>query len=348
MREDELLQVTNNFLTTHDRWTESNEQSLPEHYESSVEELLSLWADGDIPGHLRQLAGAVEQLRSEWISFQGYRSLRQLMPRGGFWGAVTAVLTERNGSEVEDGKTIEPVALLRKQGVSDNQIARHIYGHNDVGPFLQGNRVRADLIDREANEPGSVLGKDWVHPLEAGRRRDQQELQQRRIARTRALAKTHGDAPESIEELLQQGVSVQQISAMKGVSKNEVVEVAKKIGAKISDAPQISRPTPVATVTLTDDPEGDDDDDGRLDDTISGNGNQAGQGESIPAANVTTTETDPVNARIIELSGNGMGAVDIAQNIMEKFGQRITTQKVIAVVREHGRRKLAETSPASA
>src|SRR6185437_1418964 len=104
--------------------------------------------------------------------FRGYnqREYGKVRPESGapgpsFWAAAKAVAVARAGADAPVVERLEPVHVLIAQGVTYDQIARHIYGRRGEGPFLQANGAPdVALIEQEANEPGSVIPKDWIPP----------------------------------------------------------------------------------------------------------------------------------------------------------------------------------------
>jgi hypothetical protein len=327
-RETELVEVVSRFLQVHNAWANSPTENLTEEYENAAEIMLRGFESGDVPERCRALLGRVDYARSQWQSFQAYRSKLHPKPRDAWWSAVEALLKEVEGLAVDEERYIEPVYLLLEQKVGVNQIAHHIYGHNGVGPFLKNGVPQPQLIYKEGREPGSVLGADWVHPAEAERRAARKAYLAQRLEQTRALAKAHADAPETIDELLEQGVGVKQIAQMKGVSMNDVIQIAKKLGKDVGPVPApIVVPTPesLAGPIADDDLDFDDDDDDEDED----------DDDSTDESSDVTASIDPVDARILELSAAGKSAAEIGKEL------NVTTQKAAAVVRAHKGRQPA-------
>ena len=128
-------------------------------------------------------------------------------PQDRFWTALRELMHERRVCGDLVLRRPESVATLRRQKVSDFQIAQHIYGRRGKGPFIDADgRIRHDLIDQEEKEPGSVVPADWVHEAEIERLRDQH------IAIGEA-AQPNGSAtkgPPTIEGMLREGASIEQ------------------------------------------------------------------------------------------------------------------------------------------
>ena len=201
-------------------------------------------ANGDIPEHCRELCTiAVPKLNEELHQYE--REIDgKVQPDGSpspaFWSAAKAVAVARMGADQIGVERLEPVALLLKQGVSPEQIAFHIYGFRGNGPFVQANgAVDTLLIEQEAAQPGSVIKPDWIHPSKRQAVMAKREEAAKRLEAYDALEagpKTDRD-PSTIEGMLRDGCYVQQIEKYKGVSRDEILEVAKKHGLKAIDGP---------------------------------------------------------------------------------------------------------------
>lgn len=242
-----MLEATDSFLRAHDEWVEAPDTDLltPE-YEQALEDLLEGFADGDIPGRCRDLVAAVGTLAEEWEKFQGYVSQLRPHPRDSFWAAVEQVRQAREGAGEPQRKPLESVAQLVKQNVPLSQIAMYIYGYQPhegakhVGPFMRNGVPVQELIDQEVKEPGSVVPKDWVHPQEQARQRAEQERRTRCLRRLQEKVRSAPVAPESVEQLLREGVFANQIADMKQISVEEVYAEADRLGLKPADRPNLN------------------------------------------------------------------------------------------------------------
>lgn len=131
----------------------------------------------------------------------------------------------------------ESIESLTAQGVGDRQIAL-IYGWSDeAGP-------QANKVVEERAKPGTHYDPNkWVHPAERRRISEADSQWSKRELRVdeRIIEKhTVREAPESIEELINQRVPSKQIAMMKNVDVDEVRRVAAAIGIPLDG--EIIRP----------------------------------------------------------------------------------------------------------
>jgi hypothetical protein len=223
-RSQELTDFADYFLTAHEEWqSDTNRQHPDESYWDAVDELLEAFEAGDIPDECRVLAEAVDALAERTGEFYARTDQGRSDPGGAFWSALEAVKTARQPAKEEMLIPLETIKTLDKQGVPHGQIAM-IYGLVPSGEELNANRY-AHLVQKELDEPGSVIGPDWIDPRLRERQEKQSATQERhgRIQRKRAERAVEKPAPETIEELLLQGVSVEQICQMKHCGMEEVL-----------------------------------------------------------------------------------------------------------------------------
>jgi hypothetical protein len=246
----EILRSVDELLRRIERWLidPHGKPTVPIEVELGIRLAMQTCEKGDVPDCCRDLAiVGVPRLAEE---FRGYTQweLGKVRPETGgpgpgFWAAAKAVARARAGADSPLIEELEPVAVLLNQGVSHEQIARHIYGRQGVGPFLQPNgAANVALIEREAAEPGSVIPPQWIPPWhqEALNRR-QQDLSRKLTAFERQeLARKYED-PATVEELLRDGAFIQQVERAKGVTREDVLEAAARIGITPVDGPGYHR-----------------------------------------------------------------------------------------------------------
>lgn len=201
-------------------------------------------ADGDIPQMCRQLASeAIPALydanRRYEASEYGFVRNETGAPDQPWWRAVIAVEQARMGAVAPVYESLEPVAVLRRQGVTDEQIAMAIYGRRGEGPFMNDNgTVNYAKIQKEVDTPGSVLGENWVPPWVDQALAEARKSVQNRLAAYAVIAENKPyEDPASIEELLRDGAYVQQIMHVKRVDRKTVLAKAESLGIKAVDAP---------------------------------------------------------------------------------------------------------------
>ncbi|MBS0207087.1 MAG: hypothetical protein JSS49_29780 [Planctomycetes bacterium] len=263
-RVQQILRAVDEILRRIQRWLNDAhaEPILPEDVGLAIRSALLVCDSGEVPDCCRDLAVvAVPRLELELLGYQ-QRDLGKFRPENGapgpsFWAASKAVATVRAEADAPRTEQLEPVHVLVSQGVTYEQIARHIYGRRGVGPFLQSNgALNTALIEQEARQPGSVIPEDWVPPWH------EETLQRRRRDLSLKLqaydwqevAKKYDD-PATVEELLRDGAYIQQIERAKGVSREEALEMARAIGITPVDGPSYHPSSIDSFGTDTDDDE---------------------------------------------------------------------------------------------
>lgn len=239
------------------RWLEdSNGTSIMPEAVKTALSVANIACGGDIPECCRALATmAVPRVVEEMRRFTHMEQDAFTMiggnpvPTPRFWATIKQLLKAREGAEAPMIDVLEPVMDLLAQGVSIDQIGRHIYGQRGEGPFMRRGVVDLSLIKRQAEyekqmrETGSakidpVIPPDWVPPW------CQQDVDKRRSALKQELEaidrlehpKQYED-PASVEELIREGAYIQQIEKVKHVSRDEVLATAKRIGVHAQDGP---------------------------------------------------------------------------------------------------------------
>lgn len=242
----EILRMVDEMLRRITKWMNDPNGGpvVPEDVRLGIHSAAMTCGQGDIPECCRDLAIiAVPRLHEE---YRGY-SLREIgkvrlengAPWPSFWAAAKAAAIARAGSDAPVGERLEPVSVLLEQGVTHDQIARHIYGRRGVGPFIQANGAPdIGLIEKEAHEPGSVIPEGWVPPwLQETLKRRQMELASKLSAFDRLECAKRYDDPATVEEMIRDGAFVQQIERAKGVTRDVVMAAAQRIGVTPVDGP---------------------------------------------------------------------------------------------------------------
>lgn len=184
-RTNEITGAVDGIIRCHDEWERDHEAPLyvPAEFGNRVESAVEVINRGDIPPRCVKLSETVTQLRLQWDLYEtGQATNSNGLPRSDFWKAYRQMLEARAGAIPVPPRRPEPVKVLLEQKVGYRQIAEFIYGHRGAGPFLdEDGQVRADLIEKEAKEPGSVIPTDWVHPSELERIQLQGERQRQEL-----------------------------------------------------------------------------------------------------------------------------------------------------------------------
>jgi hypothetical protein len=240
----QFVQVVDELLRRILAWARGTRRAtqIPADIARQLQAIDALWGDSLPTSHL-PLRTAASRLHEEFRAYTD-REFGRVRPEDGapgpgWWGAVKAFALARHAIDEASAERLEPVSVLLEQGVSHAQIGLQIYGRRGQGPFVQQNGdVDVALVEKEAREPGSVVPADWVPPwhLEALARR-QAQLNEQLALLDRMEAARHYDDPCTVEEMLLQGAFVQQIERAKGVSRDDVLTTAKRLGIDAIDGP---------------------------------------------------------------------------------------------------------------
>lgn len=318
-RESQLLNSIDNYLRVHEAWSVSPDDFITEAYEDALNEAIDAAEDGDVPRNCRKVVFAMDKLAEEWDKFQRNTTANSYKPQASFWRAVEAVQAGRKAAAPVERPPMESVRTLIDQKVTHRQIAENIYGYKGQGPFLKNGAIQSHLIEQEAERPGSVIPKDWVHPMYLEKDEEERKLQERRTRRARAAAEQSEaprkplECPESIEDLLLERVSVAQICRMKGCEEAEVLNVARRLnvstilGTKtFRDPPSLAAPSAEGGESFNGDEDGESDD------------------ENHEASELTEEE---IKQEVYAMADQGLATRDIAQQL------NINGHKVGAILR---------------
>lgn len=336
---DELIRRIETWLGTHDQ------PVMPDTVVVAIKAAVMTMHQGDIPRCCQQLNTAVNRLHVEYLGYEGQEHGKYRPENGSpgpsFWAAAQELAKARHGAEEPTIERLEPVKVLLTQGVSHEQIAQHIYGRRGVGPFIdQYGCSDYALIEREAANPGSVVPENWVPPwhtqfIEQQKKKLEGQLKAFEVLET---GRKYED-PATVEELLAQGAFVQQIELVKGVSRAEILKIAKREGLKAVDGPSYQPELRVLE---------------------KGKEGKEGKGEkqekpvksSSPAGASTDTTSDSDNELrdlVIDLfrrSQGEKGAAEISREL-KSTGVNIHTNKVSVIIGQW-KRKQAEAIGANA
>jgi hypothetical protein len=228
-RREHLLLVTDSLMETWNRWSGlSDVRYLTRVFEEAIEDCLTIFEDGSIPGDLRTLNNCVDTLREQWAAYQDANETAGgtiLLPPNAFWRALEQIEATRKTLAVPKRRVLESIADLTTQKVTDAQICR-MYGFTDTG-MPNGNPELWQLAEERAT-PGKHTdrAKGWLPPWE--KQAQTEEANQReiveRVKRTREskMKLLTEVAPEPIEQLVQEGVSGKQICKMKKITEDEL------------------------------------------------------------------------------------------------------------------------------
>jgi hypothetical protein len=231
-RTTELLSIVSAATSARTQWINSDSTYVTEVFESEIEELITGFRQGDIPAPTRKILEQVARLKIHWEEWQD-RAMRTgdatELPGNDFWLVMDEI--ENSHQRIMDPpkrKPLETIAELEKQEVSDYQICL-IYEWMDA----QGTPEYWKLKE-ERDEPGKHINDDFVDPAVTQRelrKREQGHITAERNAKLKAkLEASNRESPETVEELIEQGITARQISLMKNIPVIEINKIADDAG----------------------------------------------------------------------------------------------------------------------
>jgi len=207
VRADELRAAVRAMKTEHDEWVNSQDrEEIDGRYRESVNQLSSVFDDGDIPPNCRTLHSRTLEFLIEWDSYQEVNG----EPPNRLWAAYQIMVDAAERiDQVEDDielYEIEPIATLRNPGdgraaVSDFQIAK-------MWRFLdRRGEPSPALVQKEFINPGSVTqtrggmdGRDWVHPAIAERQKKAAAVKLKRNMERQREDEVINDKPRKVRQ----------------------------------------------------------------------------------------------------------------------------------------------------
>ncbi len=233
-RRREVLAATEAAIDAWVDWQEHDRDALivPEELRQAWSDMVVIWATGSIPADCRELARAVEafdaQYLAPWLAQMESSGQQAIMPPNAFWAALEGIARGLAEVTAPAQKPLEPIADLVAQGVSHAQIAK-IYGFRDGRGNWSEQMVREELA-----KPGTHTGAGWVDPRQqrkAGRLAAREEAVKRaRQAIARKIARREATPPESLADLIEQGVSLVQIARIFRTTEAAVLEQCRAEG----------------------------------------------------------------------------------------------------------------------
>ena len=222
-RRKHLFDVTDSASEAHSEWSESDIPYITDPFQSAVDDMVEVFSTGDIPADCRALNKEVEALTDLWKAWKTAAEVSgdtNTMPSQDFWLAMERVAAARVQAVPKQPVKLETIEQLDKQGVSDRQICvMYEWVLTDGSPDF-------DKLREERKDPGTHTGEDFVPPQER-RRLERQSSQDAAVARARRrrekkLEKMSAEAPESLEQLVAEGVSAEQIAIMRNCTVEQV------------------------------------------------------------------------------------------------------------------------------
>lgn len=233
----------------HKVWqTDQNRPDPDDPYWDRVNMLINAFESGEIPADCRRLAVVVSQLQQAAERFEQRDDQNNYYPRDeiGFWQAVEQLQKTIAGKPPEQAlKPLESIKELVEQKVNHWQIAK-IYGLLD-----DSGEPQPHLVQKEIDNPGSVINKDWIDPRvkELRANEDAADRYATQLQESKGQAAKRTPCPETPAELWQQKVSVEQSAKMLCKTVDEVQELfdgfdAAKPSGDREPAPKVARKTP--------------------------------------------------------------------------------------------------------
>lgn len=254
-REDTLVCSVLEVIDQSKAWKASDERQLSDELMGAIDDCILLFETGDIPADCKDLFRIAERMKKEWEDFEQYVSGREPAPRASFWKCINEMETAITyaAPPVSDFY-IESIETLVRQNVSHRQIAI-MYSHDGKGPFMTpGNPPQPNikLVVQEIEKPGSVLGDDFEHPRLTCERDIARRYENRLARKAEQLRSQKAEfeaedtapiGPESIEELIRQGVHDNQIMTIKRCTLDEILQARERMHAAKNGGSSQSTPT---------------------------------------------------------------------------------------------------------
>ena len=324
LRTAQLFGLVDQLTTIHRQWVASEHEDPTPAYWDSVEVLVDTFSNGDIPAECRGVADAVERFTDEYDKYVDQLALGgKSYPHNSFFSARQQLEQARQAQVAEAKPPLESIEELIRQGVSNRQIAAmwEIQVH-EVEAFRAGRWKPTEgyLPASERERLASISAAEMEAALRLQTKSDG--------ARKNAGGGAGGDAcPESVEELLRQGVSFKQVAVMKGLTEAAVLDVAKVLGISKGRTGEPVLPSHLESGAAPDSPD-------LLDTGDPGEvyGQDALDASTTPAesadASDATGQVDSTEAGILALAAEGYAAGDIAA------ATGVDKRKVNAVLRK--------------
>lgn len=346
-RKEAILRVVDEFIEAYDAWVNDAKTVMIDPdgpLGDRIEIMLTVCGIGAVPEKCLDLVLAVNRLGLEWRRYnEGSFVAGTLEPQSPFYAAVRAVSEARRGVKLPTARLVESVRTLREQKVSDIQIAK-IYGFRNgdlwTGPFFNARgAVMSHLIDKECEQPGSVITADWQHPADAAAAAQRERDMQTRLERVDQRAsqsverRREGTRPtdQQIADYLAEGAFLHQVLRQwPMLTGKEVLAVAARRGLAVKTPTQTLQPA----VGIDD---GETEAEAEADVSAAG-----GAPESFPTTSMTDQQQrDFVLALLAE--SPDMSTPDIRDQLVQRGGT-LTPHQIAGLRRELRRREAGSTA----
>lgn len=194
---------------------------------------------------------ALTDWAGKWIKFTDEsKAGADVSPSGSpeLWSAWDAVLNVRELVKFRKPEPIEQ--LVKRDGVPSWQVAK-IYGWKDSQGSDDVTRVQEEL-----EKPGThYLPEKWIHPAKSAYDAEIKVRWDKRTPVAAPVALPDGRsieaakiAPEPLDTLIQQKISIEQIAMMKGISVQDVERRAQELNVVLQDARNVHHATPAVAI----------------------------------------------------------------------------------------------------
>lgn len=235
----EKIEEWNSSSNSNIKWHGRLVKAIDQETFESIESLCGLSSTGSDSVHedAREIVLAIDEFALRFAEFNELvaSSSPTVQPSGTpeMWSAFEAI---RSRTEKWAPKPIEPVAILvERDRVPAWQVCK-IYGWGSEEKGWETQKVQEEL-----DNPGIHTGENWENPAVVRHKAAvDAEWSKRKpvlnFASASEFSATKKPAPETLQTLITQRVGIEQIMAMKGVSREEVEHEAAKLGVTLAGA----------------------------------------------------------------------------------------------------------------
>lgn len=241
-REQQLEAALANHDRVHAEWVADQNREYPDdRYEEAIDLLDSVFGEGDLPALYNDVAGHLDRFVLAWDEFLNVRDMGgDPNPPQAVWEAREAMVKAWKAIPAKVAapglRELESIAQLREQKVDDRQIAK-MWGFVDAD-----GEPLVHLVQREFEKPGSVTqtpgslqGRDWVHPDIRQQQAAQEALNERidtLMAEHEAEQRQAEACPETDRDLWEQKVPIAQAAKMLGRAIEDVAQAFEAFDAE--------------------------------------------------------------------------------------------------------------------
>lgn len=336
-RKDQIKQQMDRLMAAHHDWAaDTSHKGVTQEFADVVDDTLALFATGDIPGDFRMLfekADIVAGLWADWHAEVEDTGDAQILPSREFDAAMDKWYDARKASEKAGWYAMTPIEQLEREGVNDDQICKH------YGWYTEAMQPDKKKLAAERKKPGTHTGKNLVHPQQ--RRMDAMEekrVEARGDFRQLLVAKhtaSESTVAATVLELVAQQVSGRQISKMKKISIEQVMQECDEAGV---DRPDVDY-ADVRTVRAPSEPEIAEGTSRAMDAERKNPTRPSSRDSDRPT--VTDSPADesekdkviPLEERVLDLASGGKTAAEIVASLEP---DKVSEVRVSAIIKQFG------------